>query len=401
MRKSISFPVCVLLLLASALAGGRDYHFDGKMPPEVLRSYLSRAITFLDLLTGKGNLDDNIRMLKSCGAKFVGRTVYVWGHEGQLPARLALARKIAPKIHEADPDMVLEACVFEIVSREVERIAVPDWAFQALGRPVEERNFRYEDMLYPSGRGRNQWGRTASVPDISRPETKLWFYYAAASYIDAGIEAIHFGQAEIINGKDPHSEHWWQLLSLVRQYAAQHARRHFVLCDAHVPHGGLLYKDRLLFDFHSFPLRIAEVAGRPQEGVLRVGFLDSIYGRSRGGISPSGWRCEHLPCLVELDNWGVSARPGQPGTGGCWIWGYDEIGWFAHQSTTYRNQWLRYAWTWVREHDAAGFLEMPGSRCLDSAVEGKRWYFANTPSEASPDGFGQEETIRQIWAADR
>ena len=138
-------------------------------------------------------------------------------------------------------------------------------------------------------------GPAASVPDISRPETKLWFYYAAVSYIDAGIEAIHFGQAEIMNGNDPHSEHWWQVLSLVREYAAQHARRHFVLCDAHVPHGGLLCQDRLLLDFHSFPLRIAEVPDRPQEGVLRVGFVDSIYGHSRGGLTPSGWRANICP----------------------------------------------------------------------------------------------------------
>ena len=95
-----------------------------------------------------------------------------------------------------------------------------------------------------------------------------------------------------------------------------------MLCDAHVPGGGLLYQDHLLFDFHSFPLRIAEVADRPQEGVLRVGFMDSIYGRSRGGVTPSGWRCEHLPYLVELDNWGVSTRAGKPGVGGCWVWGY-------------------------------------------------------------------------------
>ena len=35
------------------------------------------------------------------------------------------------------------------------------------------------------------------------------------------------------------------------------------------------------------------------------------------------------------------------------------------------------------------------------AGEGKaRWYFANTRSEACPQGSGQEETIKAIWAAD-
>ena len=40
------------------------------------------------------------------------------------------------------------------------------------------------------------------VPDVSRPETRLWFYYQAASYIDAGCEGIHFGQVEIMNRND-------------------------------------------------------------------------------------------------------------------------------------------------------------------------------------------------------
>jgi hypothetical protein len=174
-----------------------------------------------------------------------------------------------------------------------------------------------------------------------------------------------------------------------------------VLCNAHVPSGGLVDRDGLLLDFHAFPLRIEEVRDHPQEGVLRVGFIDSIYGRSKGGLTPSGWRCDHLPYLVELDNWGASDKPGAANLGGCWIWGYDEISWFARQSPQYRNDWLRYAWTWVREHDPAGYLEMPGCRVLATPADGQSWYFANTPSQATPHGFGQEETIRSIWASDR
>jgi len=39
------------------------------------------------------------------------------------------------------------------------------------------------------------------------------------------------------------------------------------------------------------------VPGKPQEGVLRAGHLDTIYGRSAGGLTPSGWGCTHLPYL--------------------------------------------------------------------------------------------------------
>jgi hypothetical protein len=193
-----------------------EYHFDGQISRPVLENYLSRSITMLDLLTGHGSLADNVRMLQQTGAKFAGRTIYVWGHEAQLPARLSAARRAAPKCHAADPDMILQACVFEIVSEEVGELRVPEWVFEAFGEPAESRHFRYQSMLDPGGRGRDRWWRGASVPDISRAETKRWFFFLAASYIDVGCEAIHFGQAEIMDGNDPDHEHWWALLQLVR-----------------------------------------------------------------------------------------------------------------------------------------------------------------------------------------
>ena len=389
--------VLSLATTATTSAAAQDYRFDGPVRRDVLEDYLARSITFLDLLTEKGNFEDNLRMLKSTGAKFVGRSVYRWGGEADLPRILALAAKNAPRVHAMDKDIVLQACLFEIVSPQVGELAVPAWVFEAFDMPVEERCFDYEAMLYPAGKLHGLWGGIGSVPDISRQETKLWFYFLARSYIVSGIEALHFGQAEFMNENRQSPDDWGEVLDRVREYAADHARRHWVLCDAHVPSGGLLRGNQLLFDFHSFPLRIKEVPDRPREGILEVGFTDAIYGRSRGGIAPSGWRCDHLPYLVEIDNWGVSDRPGQPGVGGCWVWGYDEMSWFAHQPEAYRNQWLRYAWKWVREHDPAGYLQMPGSRIVHAPVNGKHWYFANTPSDAVPDGGGQEETIRQIW----
>ena len=81
--------------------------------------------------------------------------------------------------------------------------------------------------------------------------------------------------------------------------------------------------------------------------------------------------------------------------------GSGDISWFAHQGEAYRNKWLRYAWGWVRQHDPNGFFQMPGSRILHAPVGGQHWYCANTRSEASPQGFSQEETIKAIWSEDR
>ena len=93
------------------------------------------------------------------------------------------------------------------------------------GQSPEQRNFRYEAMLYPGGRGHNHWRQGSSIPDISQQETKLWFYFLAASYIDVGCEAIHFGQAQIMDGNDPEHRHWSELLgkALVPQVAYENA----------------------------------------------------------------------------------------------------------------------------------------------------------------------------------
>ena len=188
------------------------------------------------------------------------------------------------------------------------------------------------------------------------------------------------------------------MLANARRYAAKNARRNFVLCDAHVPGGGLVREGKLLYDFHSFPLRIEELSEKPRQAQLRAGYTDAIYGRSRGGITPSGWSCDHLPFLVEFDNYGRSRQPGDAGMGPFWFWGWDEITWFSRLPESGRNDWLRYAAAWVREHDPDGCVQMPGARCLSGATDGRRWYRVNNSSAATPDGFGQEETVRVIWA---
>lgn len=403
-RPGAAIVLLTCLVVVTAYGDGRDesrsYQFDGTISRPVLENYLSRAITMSEVLHGKGNVDDNIRMLKEIGVKFVGRAIYRWGGEAALDDLLATARPIAQKIHKADPEMVIQAAAFEIVSEQVDRIPVPARLLEEFKMEPGARNFRYEAMLYPDGHRVDHWRRGSSVPDMSQAETRMWFTYLCERYIDIGVEAIHFGQVEIMDDRDPDHVHWRDMMQRVRAYARKHARRHMVICDAHVPSGGIVHDGALMFDCHSFPLRIDEVVEKPQEGVLKMGYLDSLFGRSKGGRTPSGWSCESLPFLVELDNFGRSGRGGQ-NIGAHWIWGYDEICWFAHQSEAYRNQWLRYAWDWVREHDANGYLQMPGSRTLADPVGDIHWYFANTASDTVPNGFNQEETIKAIWQSNK
>jgi hypothetical protein len=375
------------------------FQFDRTISRQVLENYLSRSIVMEDLLNGRGNLDDNIRMLRTTGAKYIGRALCLWNAENDFSNNLQRARAAVPKVRAADPDIVLEACVFETVTPKINQIAIPDWVFTAFGLPVETRNFRFYDIIYPEGQ-RRMMGPHAQVPDESRIETQMWFYYQAVSYIDAGCEAIHFGQVEIMNRNDPDNTHWAHLLGMVRDYAATHARRHMVLCDGHVPTGGLMHDGNPLLDFNAFPLRIMETPNKPEEAILKLGFSDGLYNRSKGGKTFSGWTCDHLPYFVEFDNYGVSRHPGQSNIKGefNWVWGYDEITWFAHQDRQYRSNWLQYAWNWVRNADTNGWLEMPGSRTAVSPDT--QWYFANNPSPVVPTGLGDEAAICAVWAAD-
>ncbi|HVU27819.1 MAG TPA: hypothetical protein VHG71_08810 [Verrucomicrobiae bacterium] len=401
--------LCIAFLWAIRVFA-QDFHFDGTISQTVLENYLSRSVSFTELLHDDLNAPrdargvdprDNLRFILNTKAKFIGRALMLWGHESNLSNFLANAKPFAEAIHKADPDIILEGAEFEIVTTNVESIKIPEFVFREFGQPVTNRDFSYQAMLYADGHFVNHWGKNASVPDMSRLETRMWFYFLGASYIDAGIEAIHFGQVGLMDNHDPGHAGWIDMLNRVRAYAHQHARRHIVLCDAHTPTGGYVENGKLLFDFHAFPLRIVAVTNEPYKGVLQVGYADSIFKRSKGGITPSGWSCEHLPYLVEFDNFG-SRDPGKLSPSP-FIWGWDEITWFALTPEKERNEWLHYAWNWVKATDPVGHLEMPGSRVLSPGrnSNGPRWYWANTRSDACPNGFNTEETIKEIWAADK
>jgi hypothetical protein len=88
-----------------------DYRFDKAISRSVLENYLSRSITMEGLLNGRGDLSDNIRMLKQVGAKYVGRSICLWGREAELLQNLNAASKQVPLVRAADSAMILEACI--------------------------------------------------------------------------------------------------------------------------------------------------------------------------------------------------------------------------------------------------------------------------------------------------
>ena len=391
---------------ASATSRARDYHFDGKISREVLENYLDRSVTMAYfLVTGKteGNREypyrnDDVRLIHNIGAKFIGRAIYRWNGESRLNDAdfWEGARRLVHRIHARDPDVIFQGCLFETISTDVNRVNIPDWVFVDFELPVEARTFSYEAMLNKEGKLVRHWGRS-SVPDITRLETQLWFYYLAGAYIELGCEALHLGQVRLIGMADPDLRERSRLIAKIRAYAKTHARRHLVLLDAHVPTGGMIIDGVSLLDFNSFPMRIKETPEKPQEAVLQVGHLDSIYHKSKGCISPSGWSCTSLPYLVEFDNFGRSRAPNVADTDSIFVWGWDEISWFSLQDEDYRNQWLKYAYHWIRETDPNGHLQMPVNRMITCPNESSGSYRANTESPDCPIGYSQEETIKALW----
>lgn len=382
MNRQLFGAVTAIAVTAASLTGcketdGQDWEFDGSISPEVLDNYLSRAMTLTEFLTVDpycidGSYPDkqaDIDLIRDAGVKFVGRSIYRWGHEEVLndPAFWSGAKALVDKVHEVDPDIIFQAGIFEAVYRNVETVHIPQWAFHALGLPAEDRNFRYSDMLFPDGLFVDQWGPGGSVPDIRQMETQLWFMYLVGSYVDIGVESIHLGQVMLMGAKDEGWRSWEGFLDKARQYAGPRARRHLVMFDAHAGSRGMIVEgNRSLLDFNAYPLRVKEVPERPMEGVLEVGFLDALYCKSPACVTPSGWYCDALPYLVEFDNFGPGPNPGTADLNDHFVWGYDEISWFYGLSHEDKVAWLEYAYKWIEETDPAGHLEMPGARVINT-----------------------------------
>ena len=404
--KYFSFICICLLVLGCSISQKPSYQFDSSgISKEVLENYLKHSVTMSGFLVKDSNepetyKEDDIRLINGLNVKFVGRAIYRWGNEDKLgdSAFLEYARQLIKKVHDNDSDVVFQACLFEIVTPKVNELSIPSWTFEALGLSSETRNFDYQRMLDPNGKMVNHWGENSSVPDITQVETQLWLMYIAGTYMQLGCEAIHLGQTALMGMNDPQLKQWETFLNSIREYAKKAAPRGWILLDAHVPFAGMIVDGKSLLDFNTFPMRIKEVPEKHFEAVLESGYLDALYNRSRACITPSGWSCESLPYLVEFDNFDCSDTPGQSTIKSHFIWGYDEISWFYQLSEENRKDWLEYAFTWLRENDSNGYLQMPVTRGV-SLCDERGWvkFHANTKSENMPDGLNLEETIKKLW----
>lgn len=245
---------------------GLDFSFDGSISETVLRNYLSRAMTLgffnpihfePEQYAYRMQCRDVIR---TCGVKYVGRANCAWiPDRSEIAAYPAICSAVR-EIHEEDPDIILEACIFETAYPCFSDFEIPEFVCRAFGEPYTGRHFCYEKMLFPDGTYVDHWEKDGSVPDMNQRETQMWFYFRGCLYIDLGFESLHYGQVLLIGEQDEGYRNWSKVMNLIRDYAKQHARRRFVLLNAHT-HGMLDESGRLMFDFHCYPIRPVAVAG--------------------------------------------------------------------------------------------------------------------------------------------
>lgn len=113
------FSLILLSFTGGTIEKSTDYKFDKKISRQVLENYLDRSMTIQSMLIGRGNFDDNLRMIKNTGAKFIGRAVCQWGDEAEMMKNLEQEKELISKVHQVDPDIILQACIFEIVTQQV------------------------------------------------------------------------------------------------------------------------------------------------------------------------------------------------------------------------------------------------------------------------------------------
>lgn len=386
-----------------------NYTFDGNLTKEVLENYLSRAVTAAGLYDSE-TLEDDLRAIRELGVKFLGRASGIWYMMEDDEEHFSLSRKLAERVHQQDPEIILQACVFEWIVERMEEVKIPACVQAAFGLEPVDRTFCLSDALFEFPADfrslRDDRRKNGGIPDLNRLEARMWFYYRATRYIDCGYEALHMGQIHLYTANDKGFVKTAQLFEMIREYAKIHGRRHKVLMDAHTH--GINIRGKLLFDYHAMPFTRTPLLKMPGNKLVLV-----REGYSEGGLNPNGWSADSMPYLMEYDNWGGlvvedrNAFSREELSLKDW-WGYDQIAWFANQKTEDRNHFLEYTFRWLEVNNPNGYFEVPFRRMLgDGCVTMKRaghgrrdiqeFYQLNTQSEACPMGFSQEETVKRLW----
>ena len=392
-----------------------DFEFNGRITPTVLNNYLDRAVSYDAFGTADGQDRDsaiyNARdFVRKTGAKYLARGISSWTLDNNdilSGDNVTNYKNWIAEIHEVDPEVIVEGAIFENVNANVESILIPDWVLKEFGQTVQtDRYFDYDSMLHTLTEkwssdkyGVNEWGPGNSIPDIGSSEFQMYVYYKACQYIDAGVEAIHFGQMYRIGAEELSFSNevskidlasWETVLTKIRDYAKTHARRGYVLVNGH-NHTFAFVKEntkQMLVDFTASPLRLvaANSSDAYSESFQNVGLTsssgsDAAYiTKFTGYTTPSGITVtDCYPYLLEFDNFGVDTdNLNKFYSSGDYVWGYDEISWYVNQQASDRHIFLTNIVNEVAGLSAVnGHVALPGKRTAFISATGASEYLTN------------------------
>lgn len=320
------------------------YYFCGSISQNTIHLYLQKAASYGYVTEGIINeemFNDEIGMLQYTNPKWLGRVAGEWQAGENDYQEFSNAVYVANRIHnEVDSSIILQAAIYEHIDKRISntsdwRIMIPDSIFTIFCNteyPGYTGYFEFNNIVYEG----------TEIPDMSKPETQMWFYYRAIQYINAGYESLHMGQFQIMNNRDSLNSGWYKMLTEIRNYAKNYARRKIVLIDCHFVSSqcqdlyfGLndvpylcKYKmlgdktiisptDTLLFDFISFTLLPDEFLEPVKElsnfydGYDRLCLINykdcTLLNKTYVGLEPQQFNNQiTLPMLVEMDNGGTN-----------------------------------------------------------------------------------------------
>lgn len=151
---------------------GHDLVREEGFTPRLRELYLARALHLTMFDSDFKNVMANLRTVFNTGAKIVYHASAPKKAGDWDTQRLVFMKFYIDLAHSVDPELIFDAYLTDRISQTVAYIPIPASIFEAFSLPIENRCFEPSRMCY------------------DETERKLWYYFRATAFIDAGFESI-------------------------------------------------------------------------------------------------------------------------------------------------------------------------------------------------------------------
>ena len=150
---------------------GHDLVRESGLTPRLRALYLERVLK-LNMFDGDfKNAMADLRTVFNTGAKVILHATAPKRAGDWDAQRLTFTKFYIDLARSLDPELIFDAYITDHISPTVHYISIPGSVFAAFGLPAESRCFD------PAG---------------SEQEQKMWYYFRAMQFMDAGFESISF-----------------------------------------------------------------------------------------------------------------------------------------------------------------------------------------------------------------